>query len=51
MDRKEKQVPAYTKPEVADYGDLQQLTSTITSKGLTDVPLGSPGPTNAFSHP
>lgn len=44
-----KQAPAYTKPEIADYGDLQELTATTTSKGVTDVPKGTPGPTNAFS--
>jgi hypothetical protein len=39
----------YAKPEVRDYGDLRELTSKITNKGLTDVPIGTPGPTNAFS--
>jgi hypothetical protein len=49
MDRENKQIPEterkeYTKPEVADYGDLQELTASHHNSGLTDVPRGSPGP-------
>jgi hypothetical protein len=42
-------LPEYAKPQVRDYGDLRELTATSTNKGVTDVPIGTPGPTNAFS--
>jgi hypothetical protein len=29
----------YEKPQIADYGDLQELTATAKG-GYTDVPLG-----------
>ena len=35
----------YTKPEIADYGDLKDLTASSTTPGVTDVPRGTPGPT------
>jgi len=35
----------YVKPEIADYGDLQELTASSTTAGITDVPKGTPGPT------
>ena len=46
----EKKTPVeYTKPEIRDLGELKELTSVTTNKGITDVPIGTPGPTNAFS--
>jgi hypothetical protein len=39
----------YEKPVVRDYGELKDLTAKITAKGVTDVPIGTPGPTSAFS--
>jgi hypothetical protein len=39
----------YEKPEIRDLGELKELTSVTTSKGVTDVPKGTPGPTHAFS--
>jgi len=30
----------YTKPDVADYGDLEELTAR-TSGGFNDLPLGA----------
>jgi hypothetical protein len=49
MKRTDDTRPEYAKPKIADYGDLREITAKLTSKGLTDVPIGSPGPTNAFS--
>ncbi len=36
--------PEYTKPEVRDYGQLQQLTAANLHGTITDVPKGSPAP-------
>ena len=38
----------YTKPKIRDYGDLKELTASVTTSGTTDVPKGTPGP-NVFS--
>jgi hypothetical protein len=34
----------YTKPAIADYGDLQKLTAASPTGTQTDVPLGTPVP-------
>jgi hypothetical protein len=34
----------YTKPAIADYGDLQKLTAATSSGTQTDVPSGTPVP-------
>jgi hypothetical protein len=40
----------YTKPAIADYGDLQTLTATASAGTQTDVPFGTPVPPfNVFS--
>jgi len=31
----------YTKPQIADYGDLEELTARAGGR-FTDVPMGSP---------
>lgn len=32
----------YEKPEIREYGDLRELTTSQTSQGCTDVPSGTP---------
>jgi hypothetical protein len=34
----------YTKPQVRDYGELRELTASLTTGSVTDVPLGAPAP-------
>jgi hypothetical protein len=34
----------YEKPEVKDYGDLRELTTTAPTGTHTDVPIGTPVP-------
>lgn len=34
----------YSKPAIADYGDLQELTASAPTGTATDVPLGTPVP-------
>jgi hypothetical protein len=34
----------YEKPEVTDYGNLEELTATSTNGPQTDVPKGTPVP-------
>jgi hypothetical protein len=48
VEKQQPQDKEYTKPEIADYGDLQELTANRTTSGVTDVPKGTPGP-NVFS--
>jgi hypothetical protein len=41
----------YEKPEVTDYGTLEELTATTTGGTQTDVPKGTPVPPfSIFSH-
>jgi hypothetical protein len=42
--RDETPTPEYTKPAIADYGDLQELTAASPSGTQTDVPLATPVP-------
>jgi hypothetical protein len=46
--RVDKPKTEYKKPEVHDYGSLQDLTAASAAGGVTDVPKGTPGP-NVFS--
>lgn len=41
MEHEEKLVPEYEKPEVKDYGDLQELTNATASGIHVDLPIGS----------
>jgi hypothetical protein len=34
----------YEKPQIADYGDLRELTATQSTGTRTDVPKGTPVP-------
>ena len=36
--------PKYEKPQIADYGDLREMTATQATGNQTDVPLGTPVP-------
>ena len=36
--------PEYSKPAIADYGDLQKLTAANSTGTQTDVPSGTPVP-------
>jgi hypothetical protein len=38
----------YEKPEVKDYGDMQELTASQTSGSHLDVPKGTPVPPFSF---
>jgi hypothetical protein len=42
--RDERSELEYTKPAIADYGDLQKLTAATSSGTHTDVPSGTPVP-------
>lgn len=42
--REERTDLEYTKPAIADYGDLQKLTAATSSGTQTDVPSGTPVP-------
>jgi hypothetical protein len=39
--RSEDRSPEYAKPEIVDYGDLQQLTAADLVGTLADVPFGA----------
>lgn len=41
---KDKIALEYSRPEISDYGDLQELTANNTTSGVTDVPIKTPGP-------
>ena len=41
MENEVKITPEYEKPEVKDYGDLQELTNATISGIHVDVPMGS----------
>ena len=42
IDRQADEAPEYARPEVSDYGDLQELTATHAPAPVTDVPFGAP---------
>ena len=44
MDQKKNELKGleYVRPEIADYGDLKELTATNQSNDLSDVPFASP---------
>jgi hypothetical protein len=46
MDEEIQERPAveYEKPQIRDYGELRELTASLTTVGTTDVPKGTPGP-------
>jgi hypothetical protein len=41
MERKTEQALEYTKPQIADYGSIQEITAT-GGADVTDVPIGTP---------
>lgn len=47
----EKQAPEYTKPMIADYGDLEELTAQQSQGNVLDkdFPTGTPVPDLTFS--